>query len=622
MSKDRQDQLVADSEGRGALRRALLPAVAATLAALLVVTLTLFSRRIEDKARIILGDSMETIVRTAAGSIRLWRNDVQANLASVAAFPEVRKLVEEEAHGSHAMNGAQDKLSGLKELLSPLMMAHGYLAFAVFARGSQGQVEPLFAADPRDRDFHRHADDAIREALAGRSGIGRPFVVPSSTGDEAARGAAGERPALMIAAAPIFDKSGAPLAALVAYLEPTQTLTRLTREARIGNSGETYVLDDSGHMITTSRFEPDLERLSLDLNDVPGDFITLRDVGGNLLDGFRPTLPRSALPLTTMANEVAHHRSGSNLEGYRDYRGVMVVGAWSWDPDLAVGIATEVDRTEAYQPLRALTALVWTMIGAVVLALLTFWAISEDGRRMVRANMMLREVDKARKELLATIAHDLRSPLSALLLANELLLRTLPENFEFTEKRRRLLERSRAAGERMRRMVADLLDTTKLEAGTLRVEPRPCGLDQLLESVLQDIEPLVKERKLEFKLEQAEGLPELQADPDRVYQILSNLLGNAVKFTPSGGSVTLVIQRAMAGVQFSVRDTGPGISKEEIPYLFQRFWQNRKTEHFGTGLGLAITQELVRKHSGQIWVESEPGRGSTFSFTLPAAAPN
>jgi signal transduction histidine kinase len=141
----------------------------------------------------------------------------------------------------------------------------------------------------------------------------------------------------------------------------------------------------------------------------------------------------------------------------------------------------------------------------------------------------------------------------------------------------------------------------------------------VIEDVCETLEPLASHQSLVLVCNTAAGLPPILVDGDRILQVFSNLVGNALKFTPAGGTITVQAEAADRAVRFSVADTGPGIPAEQIPRLWDRYWQASKTDHRGAGLGLAIAKGIVEAHGGQIWVESEVGRGTTFFFTVPAA---
>ncbi|MFL5579588.1 MAG: ATP-binding protein [Gemmatimonadaceae bacterium] len=222
---------------------------------------------------------------------------------------------------------------------------------------------------------------------------------------------------------------------------------------------------------------------------------------------------------------------------------------------------------------------------------------------------------RARDQMLGVVAHDLRNPLNTMLMASQVMEETLPPE----APARRQVAMVRRAGERMNRLIQDLLDVKRMEAGRLAVEPRPVRPDTLLAEAAEMMRPLAAASALDLRVEAADGLPRVAADPARVQQVLSNLVGNAIKFTPHGGLITLRAGRHDGEVLVTVRDTGPGIPPEQLPHIFGQFWQASKTDRRGIGLGLAIAKGIVEAHCGRIWVESAPGEGSSFYFTLPLA---
>jgi signal transduction histidine kinase len=169
----------------------------------------------------------------------------------------------------------------------------------------------------------------------------------------------------------------------------------------------------------------------------------------------------------------------------------------------------------------------------------------------------------------------------------------------------------------MSRLISDLLDVTILEAGRLTLQRAELSPRQLVLDAVDSQKSLADAASLELRAEIADGLPNVFADRHRVLQAFENLVGNAAKFTPAGGAIIVRAAAAREGdmVVFSVIDTGAGIHEGDLPHLFDRFWH--KGEHKGAGLGLAIVKGIVEAHGGHIWVESEPGRGSNFSFSLP-----
>ena len=176
----------------------------------------------------------------------------------------------------------------------------------------------------------------------------------------------------------------------------------------------------------------------------------------------------------------------------------------------------------------------------------------------------------------------------------------------------------RDAVTQMQRLRQDLLDVASIEAGRLSVEPEPHDPATLLAEAREMFGPVAAEHGVELVLRPAEPLPAVRVDRSRMLQVLGNLIGNAVKFTPREGRITLAAAVAADGVCLSVSDTGTGIPAEHLPHVFDRFWKVREGNRHGAGLGLAIARGIVEAHGGEIRVESTPGVGTTFSLTLPA----
>lgn len=224
----------------------------------------------------------------------------------------------------------------------------------------------------------------------------------------------------------------------------------------------------------------------------------------------------------------------------------------------------------------------------------------------------------AREQVLKIVSHDLRNPLHTISMCASLMLE-LPMP---PDKQAEQLQRIRRAGERMNRLVQDLLDVAKLEAGRVAINVRPVAVAPLVNEALNMLDPIATEQGLRLGAEVADGLQQVVADEGRVIQVLSNLVGNAVKFTPAGGAITIRAEDAPGGVRFSVSDTGVGMTPEQLSKLFGQFWQANPADRRGIGLGLSIAKGIVEAHGGRIWVESQPGVGTTFHFTLSSSLSN
>ena len=158
-----------------------------------------------------------------------------------------------------------------------------------------------------------------------------------------------------------------------------------------------------------------------------------------------------------------------------------------------------------------------------------------------------------------------------------------------------------------------------METGHLTIEAKPESADVLVSDTIEMLRPLASGSSIVMEANVDADLPPVLADAARIQQVLSNLVGNAVKFTPRQGRISVSANRLDREVRFAVIDTGPGIPPEQVPHIFGRFWQAKSSDRRGIGLGLAIAKGIVEAHNGRIWVESQVGVGSTFYFTLPIA---
>ena len=263
-------------------------------------------------------------------------------------------------------------------------------------------------------------------------------------------------------------------------------------------------------------------------------------------------------------------------------------------------------------PLRALTDAAHRLAGGDV-PQVEVRGQDEIGELGGAFNQMARSLarqETLRRNLMADIAHELRTPLTVIRGDLEALLDGV---FEPTpEALASLQEETLLLG----RLVDDLRALALAEAGQLQLDWEPTDLADLLRGIVDSFDLQAEAQGQSLLLDLPPELPQVQADPQRVRQVVANLVSNALRHAPESGRVVVSAASHREGVQISVVDDGPGIAPEDLPHVFDRFWRGGKPRVEGSGLGLAIARELVRAHGGRIWVESEPGQGTTFSFTL------
>jgi signal transduction histidine kinase len=240
--------------------------------------------------------------------------------------------------------------------------------------------------------------------------------------------------------------------------------------------------------------------------------------------------------------------------------------------------------------------------------------------QLQEANRKLQMMDKMKSDLVSVVSHELRTPLTTIKAFVELLLMKtgMPDR-----RKAKLLGTINIEADRLTRLISDLLDLARIEAGTLRWRSEPLFIEEVIQASIESIGPLFENSGIRLTKEISLPLPAFSGDRDRLVQVVTNILSNAVKFTPSGGAVHIVARHdpgPKARIVVDISDTGSGIAAEDIELIFEKFHRSgdqltSATE--GTGLGLAIARQIVEHYGGRIWATSERGKGSVFTFTLP-----
>lgn len=554
--------------------------------AALAVTWTL--GRIRSQLQRQIGESLQTVVATARAGISLWVERIEEEISVLAQTPEVVTAVQERlaSRSTYPERGSSPR--DLARILGPILRKYEYTGFAVVApdgawiTGSEG-LQASFGVGSRR---------TVRSALGGQ--VGLHLSIAEANGQTT-----------LIAAAPVRDAANRIIAALVLSLDPAEGLTDTLRLARPGTTGETYIFDRNGRLLTGSRFGSEAPSASGgDRAAAAPAALPARSVSPRIRD--------SALPMGSIGSPQTPVRV--DVQGHVDYRGVAVLGAWTWASKLDVGIATEVDRAEAMQPYRSILTLTLLMLGAVGVSLLVLLGLLVNRGRMLAKHYAFEQAARARTETLAMVSHDLRSPLNNVMLCANMISGSPDRNV--LDRVKSSIERS---GLQMHRLVTDLQDVSEIESGRLKMTPKPTDARALIDEVREALAGEASARGIELTVDSSPELPPIEADPDRILQVLANLVGNALKFTPGGGKVSVHAQAAADHVRFEVRDTGPGIAGDQLPHIFQQFWTTASSRTIGRGLGLYIASTLVDRHGGRIWVQTARDQGTSFFFAIPRA---
>ncbi|MGE3609819.1 MAG: ATP-binding protein [Bacteriovoracaceae bacterium] len=524
------------------------------LVILAVTFITLWSilvtaQKLEQESKRNLERELSGVLKTTHGALHFWLEEIKQDQESMAQLPQVRSLIEK--------NFSAKELRIFYQTLEPIAKAHGYLGYAVYRKDIKGHLKKIAEHQSFKSDLLKPNQMAIK-ALAGE------FVLGPATSID-------KNHLISISATPIYNSIGKVLGVITFNVNLLPKFIEATMLGRMGESGETYAVDEKGYLLTGSRFGPG--------------------------------------PMMLKSPIFYQQSRGHNLMGYPDYRGVKVIGAWEWDQEFSLGLITEIDYAEAFRSFIITQRLVWILITLVIIISGLILLAREIWTR--NKISLLQQKEEARKELLSIVSHDLKNPLSTILMSNQILLRNNPNVMQVN-----ILKRAARAIDEMKMLISDLLDTSRIEEGFLSIHPVKCHALEVVRKNIDSIEESALKKEIMIHNE-IRSLPPLYADPSRLSQIFANLLTNAIKFSYQGGEVTLSAKVLENFVEFQIQDNGPGISLEEQVHLFERFYQAEAGKGIGTGLGLSICKELVLAHHGDIWVNSEVGRGSTFYFTIP-----
>ena len=246
--------------------------------------------------------------------------------------------------------------------------------------------------------------------------------------------------------------------------------------------------------------------------------------------------------------------------------------------------------------------------------------LQRSNRLLFEANEELKRATQAKSEFLANMSHELRTPLNVIIGFSELMIDKVPG--EINIEQGQCLTDILTSGKHLLNLINEVLDLSKIESGKIELKTTNFALSRVIELLRNTMIPMLAPRKQSLDVEVEEGLPLVHADKAKVRQVLLNLLDNSTKFTPDEGKLKIEAVRRDDWCQVSVIDNGTGISKEDQERIFEPFCQldnSLPEENSGTGLGLTLAKQIIERHGGQIWVESEYGRGSRFTFTLPLA---
>ncbi|MBF0432624.1 MAG: sensor histidine kinase [Fibrobacteria bacterium] len=428
----------------------------------------------------------------------------------------------------------------------------------------------------------------------------------------------------MFIVSPIRDTNDSVIAVFSLRLDPIRNFSYFAELGRSGETGETYLFDDKGLLLTESRFNHHLENAGL-LQSGQRSMLSIyvKDPGYNLLtvNNFQ-SISQDSLPLTFAAQTATQKISGQRMKSFRDYRGVCVLGAWKWNSLLNVGITSEIDEDEVMSSYQVLQ---WTIIlvfsGLVVLAIiLAYMLISTELNLVKKLSVEKKKAEDAndlKDKFVSLVSHDLRSPLTSIGSYAE-----LSQEPEITEEERHQYQkRIKLLTTNMADLIGNVLEATRMKSDKMVITKSRFRLDECIERILLECTVKIDMKKLEIKKVYPKEA-ELFADPTLLEEVIKNLITNSIKFSNEGGYISIDLAQSGNSTVITIKDNGIGIPENRQKKLFD-YYEKTSTQgtagELGTGMGLPLCKDIVTAHGGTITLDSVEKEGTTFLITLPGA---
>jgi len=639
-----------------------LLAVAIFILCLLFLANRYVTNEINNQSNKKILQSLSTVLKTTHAGLQAWMHE---NISTVEYFAQHEEVIKSThkllKHGDIPNN---PELETVRTLFRSVLSSHDFYGFFIHNK------ELINLASSRDKNLGIKTiiltESKMNRLKRGESIIVLPQLskVPLTFNPSLGSGFI----PTMFVISPIKDKNKI-LGFLSFRINPLGDFSRLFQRGRLGDSGETYGVNSKGVMISNSRFDHELEQIGLiSLSEKSLLNIMVNDPGKNLLNKNGSLLKQGdEKQLTVMAKNVTQKRSGFNIVGYRDYRGVDVIGIWLWDDALEFGMTTEQDVDEAFYVNKLTIRYInyfTLLIGLLFICLYFVFLrsrqklegfnqtlkqqvtegvkqieesyektkkqavlLEEQTKELAQEKELLfvktQELEKASKyktEFLANMSHELRTPLNAILGYSQLLTMDFQDNNheDYIED----ISKIHRSGEHLLSLINNVLDISKVESGQEDLYIEEFFIDDFLNEIVESVKPLTLKNRNELSFTNNLGNISVSTDKLKLKQCLMNLISNAAKFTKNGRIKLNVTSQRKGDAElffFEVVDTGIGMTGEQMTHIFEAFTQADKSttkNYGGTGLGLSISKKYSLLLGGDITLTSKVGEGSSFILSV------
>ncbi len=625
------NQQATDSKRK--LATPVLSSLGLSIGALLAVSvvallcLTAVEGQIKEKLR----TGMQISLARSIKMFKIWERDVDSKAKSIAQDRIVQNYFEIFLDGSRLFPDTHLKethlahLINLRNYLNPKIEQNRFFGFVYL--NTRGEA---LAASEDQAMGHTHLIQKAEKgffdlAMIGNTTLALPFRSEAPLLNQ--RNVYEEKIPNMIIATPVLGEKGQKKGILVLRIRPEEVFTHIFEIQRSGKTGDLFAFNKEGLLISKSRFDDQLNAMGAFLENkkeatsilnvylhAPG-----KGSGSGLQNPSLLNHPR----WTRMAQSALNGETGYDFKGYRDYRGVKVVGAWSWLPEFGFGVANEMDYSEAFGLNFYLQKWFTLLFGFLFLtsALALFFGLRQrkTERELIEAKDSAEKANAAKSEFLARMSHELRTPMNAILGFTQLL--SMDTKNPLAPQQIENLNRVSSAGKHLLELINEVLDLSKIESGQLDLMIERTDLLPIIRNVMSLSQPLADQSEIALDfVEPNTDFLITEVDNLRFKQILLNLVSNAIKYNVPKGHVVVTIEIIdNFCIRIGVRDTGNGIPLEKQNKIFKPFERFDKNAEMieGTGIGLIISKHLIDLMKGTIDFESKEGKGSFFFIDLP-----